>query len=204
MQRRAEVTRKAILDTAIEMFDEYGYANVSLMDLMSRAGASKGAFYYHFTNREGVAEAIIGQSDDLLREVFSPILSDLSAPVLENFVRVVFAIADLTTRNSMLRIGIQLRGCLGHVNPKNRELFTRAMSACMAQGDLRPDLDADRLAHTLWAAILGTYQQCAATGEDLRSRLADVLLIILPAICSPDVSPRYLDLVNEVAVQDVG
>lgn len=107
----------------------------------------------------------------------------------------------------MVRIGVQLRGGLAHISPKldgygrHSELFAQTVSGCVAQGDLRPDLDADRVAHTLWSAILGTYQQCAATGEDLHSRLADVLLVILPAICSPDVCSRYIELVKEVAAQ---
>ena len=51
MQLRAEVTRQAIMEAAVDQFNGIGYGNTTLADIISRAGITKGAFYYHSTPR---------------------------------------------------------------------------------------------------------------------------------------------------------
>ena len=63
MQARAEATRHRILDSAVDLFDELGYGETGLADVLQRAGVSKGAFYYHFDSKEGIAAAIIEEFD---------------------------------------------------------------------------------------------------------------------------------------------
>lgn len=52
-QRRAE-TRSSILNAATECFSESGYEGTGVAEICSRAGVSKGAFYYHFETKESV------------------------------------------------------------------------------------------------------------------------------------------------------
>lgn len=59
LQARAEATRRRILDSAVDLFDELGYGETGLADVLQRANVSKGAFYYHFDSKEAVATAII-------------------------------------------------------------------------------------------------------------------------------------------------
>lgn len=54
-QERAERTRSLIIDTAARAFAESGFDGVSLNDLVLASGMSKGAFYFHFSNKEEVA-----------------------------------------------------------------------------------------------------------------------------------------------------
>ncbi len=56
-QQRAERTRSLIIDTAARAFAENGFDGVSLNDLILASGMSKGAFYFHFSNKEEVALA---------------------------------------------------------------------------------------------------------------------------------------------------
>lgn len=202
MQNRAETTRQMIVDTAVELFDRDGYANVSLSELIASAGLSKGAFYYHFPNREAVTAAIIAQADDALQEATREHLADPSLPALGNLIRAVFAVAEITRANSLVRVGVQLRGAVGQLSTaqdgfdRHRQLFTDVVRAGVAEGDLPPDSDVDRVGHTLWSAVLGTHQHCDATGEDIQARLADVLRTLLPAICAPDSARRYGELVD--------
>lgn len=205
MQARAEATRRVILDSAVNLFDSVGYANVSLAELIACTGASKGAFYYHFANREAVAAAIIEETEARLRDTIREVFADPSFRSMEHCVRMVFTVAELTQRDSLVRIGIELRGGLSHISPAldgfahYREMFASVMSTGIADGDLRADLDADRAGHTLWTAILGTHQHCAATGDDLVARLTDVLTIILPAICTAAAAPHYSAFVRQAA-----
>ena len=205
MQARAEATRRAIVDSAVNLFDTVGYVNVSLADLIACTGASKGAFYYHFANREAVAAAIIAEAETRMRDTITEVCSDPAYRSLEHFVRMVFAVAELTRRDTLVRLGIELRGGLSHISPvldgfaHYREMFTSVMSSGIAEGDLRSDLDADQAGFTLWTAILGTHQHCAATGDDLDGRLTDVLTLVLPAICTPESTPHYSEFVRQAA-----
>ena len=57
-QRRAQLTRRAILAAAAEEFDSTGYAGTTLNAVLRRSGITKGAFYFHFPSKEAVAEAL--------------------------------------------------------------------------------------------------------------------------------------------------
>ena len=84
LQARAEATRRRILDSAIDLFDELGYGETGLADVLQRAGVSKGAFYYHFDSKEAVAAAII---EDYRRHVTDPI--DLLSPREREVLRMI-------------------------------------------------------------------------------------------------------------------
>ena len=69
MQARAEETRGIVLDTAVTTFGSLGYTNITLADLIARSKVTKGAFYFHFANREAVATAVISETDARLRQL---------------------------------------------------------------------------------------------------------------------------------------
>src|SRR5689334_12795925 len=58
-QDRAERTRTAILDAAAAVFDERGFSGASLSDILTKAGVTKGALYFHFSSKEELARAVI-------------------------------------------------------------------------------------------------------------------------------------------------
>ena len=49
-----------LFDTALEEFIDKGYENASINTILQNAGMSKGQFYYHFKNKEGLYLALIG------------------------------------------------------------------------------------------------------------------------------------------------
>jgi len=56
---RGEETRIRILDTALGIFRQQGYAATSVDDLCRASGVTKGAFFHHFESKEAVAAAAI-------------------------------------------------------------------------------------------------------------------------------------------------
>lgn len=48
-----------LLDAALTEFAEHGYEQASINTILSRAGMSKGQFYYHFQNKEGLYFALV-------------------------------------------------------------------------------------------------------------------------------------------------
>jgi AcrR family transcriptional regulator len=54
-------TRRTVLDAAARLFDERGFAAVSIGDLTAASGVSNGSIYHHFGSKEGVlAEVVAG------------------------------------------------------------------------------------------------------------------------------------------------
>ncbi|MEU6268255.1 TetR/AcrR family transcriptional regulator [Saccharopolyspora shandongensis] len=53
----SESTRQALVDSAVELFTEHGYAGTSLDEIAKRARVTKGALYHHFGGKQALFEA---------------------------------------------------------------------------------------------------------------------------------------------------
>lgn len=53
-KKRAQETRKRIFESALELFRERGYDNVSVDDVAARAGTAKGSFYTYFSTKSDI------------------------------------------------------------------------------------------------------------------------------------------------------
>lgn len=51
---RSKQTRQKIFDTSLELFNKYGYENVSIDRICQKVGMSKGAFYGHFKSKDQI------------------------------------------------------------------------------------------------------------------------------------------------------
>jgi AcrR family transcriptional regulator len=58
-RRRAEARPDEVLDAAIALFTERGFAQTRVEDIASRAGLSKGAVYLYFPSKEALLEGIV-------------------------------------------------------------------------------------------------------------------------------------------------
>ncbi|WP_051466089.1 TetR/AcrR family transcriptional regulator [Pseudofrankia saprophytica] len=56
---RATDTRGRILDAAVSLFGERGYAGTSVRDIAERLGLTKAALYYHFPSKETILDALL-------------------------------------------------------------------------------------------------------------------------------------------------
>lgn len=55
----AEKTRQAILESALDIFSEKGYARATFDEIAARAGFTKGAIYWYFRNKADLVAALI-------------------------------------------------------------------------------------------------------------------------------------------------
>jgi len=66
--------RERLLDTAIDMFAQKGYAGTSVREIVGRAGVSKPVLYYYFQSKEGLFLAILDMAENLQKQLLSEIL----------------------------------------------------------------------------------------------------------------------------------
>jgi AcrR family transcriptional regulator len=65
MSKKAQATRLNILHKAFELIYQQGYQATSIDDIIAKTQVTKGAFFYHFKNKDDMGLAMI-------REVLSP------------------------------------------------------------------------------------------------------------------------------------
>ena len=65
-KEEAERTRTTLLETALALFSEKGLSNVTLAQIASAAGVTRGAIYWHFKDKSQMLEA-------LADEVYGPL-----------------------------------------------------------------------------------------------------------------------------------
>ena len=208
LQARAEVTRQAIIEAAVDLFEEVGYGDTSLTDIINRAGVTKGAFYYHFPTKEAVAAAIVDQAETRKRDALLRLTSSPSS-ALENLIEVSFVVAEMIEQDKLVRVGNLLRQALtqvssagpGTFHTPSRSLPETVIRNAIAEGDVFDDLDADDVMHTLWAAVLGTRLLSDATGDDVYARLAQVWRVILRGIVPPCSLPYFQQFLTRMAQQ---
>jgi AcrR family transcriptional regulator len=97
-QNNADMTRKALIKRAQQLFAEAGYADTKIDEIVRQEQLTKGAVYYHFKDKKGLFEKVV---DGLL----------------EDMVQRVAAAVDTETdpwERTLIAIETYLEGCLNH------------------------------------------------------------------------------------------
>jgi AcrR family transcriptional regulator len=160
-QIRSEVTRRKILDAAIEVFAEVGYAGAAWGTIIERTGMTKGALYHHFDSKESLASAIIEEGSETfltaLRNVCGP-----SSPALENMIHGTFTLANVLRSDKRVHAAEQLTFALNGFNEAAGRFCADLLDVVVAEarrasaeGDLRPDLDPAIVSESIVGAMLG-------------------------------------------------
>ncbi|MGI5883501.1 MAG: TetR family transcriptional regulator [Candidatus Spyradocola sp.] len=66
-------TRQRILDAALDLFSQSGYAAVSIRDICARVQVREGTIYYHFSNKQAIAEELFREFAQRAEELMAPL-----------------------------------------------------------------------------------------------------------------------------------
>src|SRR6185295_2368311 len=105
-QPRSEVTRRKIINAAVELYDEVGYPSTGLGDIIERVDVTKGALYHHFDSKESLAFAIIDEAAYQLGDALRR--ASQSSSALEGLILGGFAAAELAGSEKLVRTGRHL------------------------------------------------------------------------------------------------
>jgi AcrR family transcriptional regulator len=194
-QERAERTRTAILDAAAEVIEERGFAGASLSDILMRAGVTKGALYFHFSSKDELAHALITEQF----RVEQP-FTDLKKVGLQTAIDLCHGMAHGLLTDVRVRASVRLVVETGSFSSPTPEAYTRwievvaqYLAAAKERGDLRQELDPDRVAHWVVATFLGIQiQSQVLTGRaDIHDRVTEMWRIALPGLVPPRRVSRF-------------
>jgi AcrR family transcriptional regulator len=210
-QVRSEATRRKILDAAVEVFTEVGFAAADRGAIIERTGMTKGAFYHHFDSMESLASAIIEEGAKLLVTELGA-MSDSFSPALENILHSTFITADLFASNDVVRTAEQLTLAFGKSNDSAGSAYTVWIDAmtveatrAIAEGDIRPEHDPRRVSESIISATFGArvLGRTAAGHDDLVRRLTQMWELLFPAIVTETSLGYYREFLSREALRHV-
>jgi AcrR family transcriptional regulator len=192
-QERAVITRTRILHAAAEIFAEQGYPRTSLADIAARVGMTKGAVYFHFSDKDDLATAIVEgfytRWPELLGEVKAMNLDPLATltELLDRTERafhsdvMVQAAARLQSERSVIKSNLPLP----YQDWIDRS--TVLIAAAQEKGQVRTDLSAGDLARVVISAFFGMQHVSSVLHDrkDQAQRWTDMKLVVLGALKAP-------------------
>jgi len=192
MQVRAELTRGRVLLAAAETFSEAGYLSASMKEIVTAAGVTKGAAYFHFPSKEALAVALV--EEQLSR--WPPLVAEISKQSETPLVSVIALSMEVAARfrdDVQVRAGVALSTDrhLGRVLVQTPfESWTRVLTDLLTEAQrqalLRPSVVPAQAARALVGGFFGVQQVSEAlTGRaDLDDRLDEFWRIFLPGIAA--------------------
>ncbi|MFI5976306.1 ScbR family autoregulator-binding transcription factor [Streptomyces sp. NPDC051452] len=187
-QERAVRTRAQVLDAAAEAFATKGFPAVTVQDVAELAGVTKGAVYFHFANKEALAQAVAEEFYHLLgvigQEVEETGLAPLEA-VAELLVRTAVAFRDDTTVQAGARLQIE-RSQIGIEMPMPYLGYTESLTAWLRQAQRQGQLPAptspESTARVLVSAFFGAQHISWVLDDrkDIADRVQEILTAVLP------------------------
>ncbi len=210
-QVRSETTRRKILDAAVEVFDELGYAGADRAAIVERTGMTKGAFSHHFGSMESLASAIIDEGAKRVLDVLAA-ASDPFAPALENILHGSFLAAEVFASDKVARTADQLTLASGKFNDAGVRIYPTWVEGVaaeakrgIAEGDLREGLEPKMVSESIISATFGTriLSQSAPSGNDLILRLTQMWELFLPAIVTDTSLAYYREYLAREALRHV-
>ncbi|ABG99182.1 probable transcriptional regulator, TetR family protein (plasmid) [Rhodococcus jostii RHA1] len=154
-QKRAEVTRRALLYAAAEVFTRHGYADTKLSEILTQAVATKGALYFHYASKEELARAVIEEGTRRFTAVCTPYL-DSATPAFEAMLGISFVTVDAALNDAVMGATFRLITEMGDYRSSETDTFATWISTyqllarrAIDEGDLREDTDPDAVGQLL-------------------------------------------------------
>ncbi|MFA5453339.1 MAG: TetR/AcrR family transcriptional regulator [Candidatus Methanomethylophilaceae archaeon] len=84
--KNPEERKKEFIDVSIELFEEKGYENTSVDDIIKKMGVAKGLFYYYFKSKDEILYALVDQAvEDFAKSIDEVMSMDYDSSI-ERFV----------------------------------------------------------------------------------------------------------------------
>lgn len=212
-QARAELTREALVRSAGFVFSRKTYASATLTDVITSAGVTQGALYFHFESKHALALEVIRRQHETSIAAGHRFLSN-GVRGLEGMVRLSSELARQITSDAIVQGGLRLSTESADVfGEQASQPYTDWISAAegflrqaVEDGEVPATSDTNAMARFVISAFTGVQVVSQATTgwSDLRERLEEMWALVLPAIAGPERTSgldRLPPLVRETATE---
>ncbi len=172
-------TKKKIVKTALKLFLQKGFHNVSMNQIAAEIGISKPAIYYHFKNKDDMVEGVLAyfsevlddwnkkyfadleSGQDFIERLFYaiPVFKDIETILLEESAESYpYSYNDLLMTLSKYKPEFQEK--IAQDKMKLRQIIKQQISEAQNANLIRTDLQPSRLAIMIHTIIEGTAYVC--------------------------------------------
>ncbi len=88
-KKQALAMRDHIKETAVSLFEEYGFENVSMEEIAKASGCSVGNIYNYFKNKDELSLQVTDHVDELYKEIAEEYEMDTETPAREKLINFV-------------------------------------------------------------------------------------------------------------------
>jgi AcrR family transcriptional regulator len=167
--RNPDQTRQTLLQAAFDEIYEHGFQAASLDNILSKTDITKGALYHHFRNKKELGYSVVDEIiRPMMREVWLDPFEGVDDPI-EGFKRIFEAVHEAKGEDAA-RYGCPLNNLAQEMSPLDegfrerihsvlemwRTGLAQALRRGQAAGAVRPDVDVDKTATFILAALEGT------------------------------------------------
>lgn len=174
---KADIKQKSIL-----LFEEKGFSETSIQDIVEAIGVTKGTFYYYFTSKEQLLMDIhLGYIGDLLERQEK--IQQMQLSNREKVTQLIaLLITDIANHGPSGKVFFREMRHLCEVNAlevkgkreKFRKNLEEIISDGMAQNEFRKGLEPDIIAFAILGVTNWSYQWFNPSGGISADRLAEI------------------------------
>lgn len=164
----AEKTRLAVLESALDVFSDKGYAKATFDEIAARAGFTKGAVYWYFRNKADLVAALIIEYTERKYQEISACFSGGNTlnDLLDYFIQWADAGAkDLRFSRFQRFVMCQMEWSEAVLNRVDKTIMTtknwhlekvnQVLVECKEKGELKDSVDIDVIAQVIISTYMG-------------------------------------------------
>lgn len=188
-QDRAIRTRRTILTAAAKVFEEHGYQAATISEILSAAGVTKGALYFHFNSKEELAFGVLDAQHTQFAVPERPCK-------LQELVDICLLFAYQLQTDPMVRASVRLAmdqtaTGLDRTGPFQhwRKVMDELLRQAQAQGELLPHVVPNETSDVIVGSYTGvqSMSQVISDYQDLTKKVGELLRHLLPSLAQPSV-----------------
>jgi AcrR family transcriptional regulator len=160
LQKRGLTLKEKITEKSIQLFDQKGFSETSIQDIVDSIGVTKGTFYYYFSSKEELLMDIHLRYIDYLLVNQDEILKDESQNCKNKLFAIVhMLISNIKTQGASAKVFFrEMRNLsderLSEIIPK-RDLFRLNIEKLLEKGKQNGEFRADLKTSIVTFGILG-------------------------------------------------
>jgi AcrR family transcriptional regulator len=165
-EQQSEQTKQQIIEAATQLFARKGFYGTSVSDLTQAVGLTKGALYYHFTDKDALFFAVIESVKNTWGEAVAEVVTGSNNSLTQ--IEILFKKhAQLLSRNEfMCFVMSNLMSEMESVDPKYSSVIEdvyeelilfaeKIISSGQSKGEIRSDVDSRLLSLNIVGILKG-------------------------------------------------
>lgn len=175
--------KQKIIEASIHLFDEKGFKETSIQDIVDLLGVTKGTFYYYFTSKQELLKEIhLDYIDDLVRQQ-EEVISETTTDSTEKLHKIVYMlISNIKTQRQSARIFFREMRHLSDeyidkIRVKRnvfRENYQKLIEEGIKNGEFTTDLQPEMLTFGILGMTNWSYYWFNPEGKISEKELADI------------------------------